>query len=52
MSLEDKDIEKKLQKLFNKSFKYKRNSKGGGSLTLNFSNDHELENILSYFGIE
>jgi len=52
LSLEDKDIEKKLQKIFNKSFKYKRNSKGGGSLTLNFSNDHELENILSYFGIE
>jgi len=52
LSLEDKDIEKKLQKLFNKSFKYKRKSKGGGSLTLNFSNDHELENILSYFGIE
>lgn len=52
LSLEDKDIEKKLQKLFNKSFKYKRNNKGGGSLTLNFSNDHELENILSYFGIE
>lgn len=52
LSLEDKDIEKKLQKLFNKSFKYKRNSKGGGSLTLSFSNDHELENILSYFGIE
>lgn len=52
MSLEDKDILKKLQKIFNKSFSYKRNSKGGGSLTLSFNNDTELEHILSFFGIE
>lgn len=52
LSLEDKDIQKKLQKIFNKSFTYKRNSKGGGSLTLSFSNDTELEHILSFFGIE
>lgn len=52
LSLEDKEIQKKLHKLFDKSFKYKRNSKGGGSIVLTFSNDTELENILSYFGIE
>ena len=52
LSLEDKDIQKKLQKIFNKSFTYKRNSKGGGSLTLSFNNDTELEHILSFFGIE
>lgn len=52
LSLEDKDIQKKLQKIFNKSFTYKRNSKGGGSLTLSFNTTAELENILSYFGIE
>jgi ParB family chromosome partitioning protein len=52
LSLEDKDVQKKLQKIFNKSFTYKRNSKGGGSITLSFNNDTELGNILSYFGID
>lgn len=51
LSVEDKEIEKKLQKMFEKSFSFKRNGKAG-SLTLNFKNDKELQNILSYFGIE
>jgi ParB family chromosome partitioning protein len=51
LSIEDKEVQKKLQKLFDKSFSYKRNGKAG-SITLNFKNDKELQNILSYFGIE
>lgn len=52
ITTEDKIIVKKLEKVFNKSLNFKRNSKGGGSLTLNFNNDTELASILSYFGIE
>jgi ParB family chromosome partitioning protein len=51
LSMEDKEIEKKLQKLFEKSFSFKRNGKAG-SITLTFKNDKQLENILTYFGIE
>jgi ParB family transcriptional regulator, chromosome partitioning protein len=51
LSMEDKEIEKKLQKIFEKSFSFKRNGKAG-SLTLTFKNDKQLEEILSYFGIE
>jgi ParB family chromosome partitioning protein len=51
LSIEDKEVEKKLRKLFEKNVSYKRNGKAG-SITLNFKNDNELQNILSYFGIE
>jgi ParB family transcriptional regulator, chromosome partitioning protein len=51
LSIEDKEIEKKLEKIFEKSFSFKRNGKTG-SITLNFKNDTQLQNILSYFGIE
>jgi ParB family chromosome partitioning protein len=51
LSIEDKEVEKKLQKLFDKSFSYKRNGKSG-SLTLTFKNDKELEKILSLLGID
>lgn len=52
LSMEDKLITKGLDKIFNKSFQFKRNSKGGGTLSLNFSNDEELQHIVSFFGIE
>lgn len=52
LSIEDKVITKNLDKIFNKSYQFKRNSKGGGTLTLNFSNDTELQHIVSFFGIE
>ena len=52
LSIEDKVIAKGLDKIFHKSYSFKRNSKGGGAITLNFSNDTELEHIVSFFGIE
>lgn len=52
ISIEDKQIVKQLEKLFNKSYAFKRNSKGGGSVAFNFSNDTELEHILSFFDIK
>jgi ParB family chromosome partitioning protein len=52
LSTEDKQVQKSLEKILGKSFSYKRNSKGGGSLTLNFNNDSELRHVLSFFGIE
>jgi ParB family chromosome partitioning protein len=52
LTMEDKTISKELDKIFNKSYSFKRNSKGGGALTLNFSNDTELKHIVSFFGIE
>jgi ParB family transcriptional regulator, chromosome partitioning protein len=51
LSIEDREIAKGLHKLFNKSYHFKRNSKGGGSLTLSFRNDEELQRIIAYFGI-
>jgi len=51
LSIEDKELAKSLQKLFHKSYQFKRNSRGGGSLTLNFRNDEELQGIIAYFGI-
>lgn len=51
LSIEDKEVEKKLSKIFDKSFSYKRNGKAG-SLTLTFKNDKELEKILSLLGID
>lgn len=52
LTTEDKVISKQLDKIFNKSYQFKRNSKGGGKITLNFSNDTELQHIISFFGIE
>lgn len=52
LSSEDKLITKNLDKIFNKSYNFKRNSKGGGTLSLNFSNEDELKHIISFFGIE
>ena len=51
LTIEDKQIAKKLEKLFNKSYAFKRSVKGSGSLSLNFSNDTELQHILSFFDI-
>jgi ParB family chromosome partitioning protein len=52
LTIEDKTIAKKLEKIFNKSYSFKRNAKGGGNLNLSFSNDKELQHIISFFGIE
>lgn len=52
LSVEDMVIAKKLNKIFNKSYLFKRNVKGGGSLVFNFSNDNELNHIISFFGID
>src|SRR3954463_229076 len=52
LSIEDKVITKGLDKIFNKSYNFKRNVKGGGSLVLNFSNEEELQHIVSFFGLE
>ena len=52
LSIEDKEIAKGLEKHFHKSFNFKRNAKGGGALTLSFSNETELQHIISFFGIE
>lgn len=51
LSIEDKIVSKKLEKIFDKSYSFKRNGKSG-SLTLSFKNDKELNHILSFFGIE
>jgi len=52
LSMEDKVISKGLEKIFNKSYSFKRNAKGGGTIALNFSNEEELQHIVSFFGIE
>lgn len=52
LSMEDKVISKGLEKIFNKSVQFKRNSKGGGTINLSFTNDEELQHIISFFGIE
>lgn len=51
LTIEDKQIAKKLEKIFSKSFDFKRSPKGNGAITLSFSNDTELEHILSFFDI-
>jgi ParB family transcriptional regulator, chromosome partitioning protein len=51
LSVEDKEITKNLEKIFNKSYSFRRNSKGGGTLALNFGNEEELRHIVSFFGI-
>lgn len=52
LSIEDKTIAQSLEKIFNQSYSFKRNVKGGGAITLNFSNESELQHIVSFFGIE
>lgn len=52
LSIEDKKIAEKMDKIFNKAYSFKRNGKGGGTISLNFSNDTELQHIISFFGIE
>lgn len=52
LSIEDKVISKSLDKIFNKSYQFKRNTKGGGTISFSFSNDKELHHIVSFFGIE
>lgn len=52
LTIEDKTIAKQLEAIFNKSYQFKRNAKGGGNLTLSFSNEDELKHIISFFGIE
>jgi ParB family chromosome partitioning protein len=52
LSMEDKLISKGLDKIFNKSYQFKRNAKGGGTISFTFSNDDELQHIVSFFGIE
>ena len=51
LTIEDKQIAKKLEKIFSKSFDFKRSPKGTGAITLSFSNDTELQHILSFFDI-
>ncbi|HWY12512.1 MAG TPA: ParB/RepB/Spo0J family partition protein, partial [Bacteroidia bacterium] len=51
LSMEDKEVQKKLTEVFKKSFSYKRNGQAG-SLTLTFKNDKELSRILSLLGIQ
>ena len=51
LTIEDKQINKKLEKIFNKSVEFKRNVKGAGAIKLSFSNDTELNHILSFFDI-
>jgi len=51
LTIEDKQISKKLEKIFNKSVDFKRNLKGDGTIKLTFSNESELTNILSFFDI-
>ena len=51
LTIEDKQINKKLEKIFNKSVEFKRNVKGTGVIKLSFNNDTELNHILSFFDI-
>ncbi len=52
LATEDVIITKQLEKIFNKSYSFKRNSNGGGTIALTFSNNEELQHIVSFFGIE
>ena len=52
LTIEDKVIAKKLDAIFNKSYDFKRGANGKGKISLSFSNDTELQHILSFFGIE
>ncbi|MBS1651902.1 MAG: ParB/RepB/Spo0J family partition protein [Bacteroidetes bacterium] len=50
ITIEDKKINEKLEKIFNKAYAFKRNKNGSGSLSLSFNNDTELQNILDLIG--
>jgi ParB family chromosome partitioning protein len=52
LSLSDKKINEKLTAIFNKSVAFKRNNTGKGTISLSFSNDTELEHILSFFDVQ
>ncbi len=52
LSFNDKKIASKLEKIFNSSVTFKRSAKGNGNITLSFSNDTELEHILSFFDVQ
>jgi ParB family transcriptional regulator, chromosome partitioning protein len=52
LTMEDKQVAKKLDSLFSDACSFKRNSNGGGRIILSFKNDDELGRIVSYFGIE
>ena len=51
LTTEDKQINKKLESMFNTSVEFKRSVKGDGSIKLSFSNEKELNHILSFFDI-
>jgi len=51
LTIEDKVIAKELDKLFKKTYSFKRNAKGGGVLSFSFNNDEELKHLVSYFGM-
>jgi ParB family transcriptional regulator, chromosome partitioning protein len=51
LTVEDKKVVEGLTKIFNSSVNYKRTPNGKGSITLSFSNDTELEHILSFFDL-
>lgn len=51
LTIEDKKVVAGLEKIFNHSVSYKRNANGKGNITLSFSNDTELEHILSFFDL-
>jgi ParB family chromosome partitioning protein len=52
LSMEDKLLTKKLDKIFESHYQFHRNVDGGGSITLRFANNTELEKILSGIGLE
>ncbi|MGE0567800.1 MAG: ParB/RepB/Spo0J family partition protein [Bacteroidia bacterium] len=52
LSIEDKEVTKKLDAIFNKSYAFKRSANGKGKLTISFNNDTELTHVLSFFGID
>lgn len=52
VSLEDKKIIEKLNKVLDSPVALKRRRDGSGSVTLNFKNDGQFEKILSFFDLE
>ncbi len=49
LRVEDKRALESLTKIFNNSVSFKRTANGKGNINLSFSNDNELEHILSFF---
>lgn len=52
LSIEEKLIFGQLKEKFDRFIQYKKNSKGGGKIILNFGNEEELNLILRKLGIE